>query len=196
MNAYQSAIHQLQDLLTTAVRSGITDAQAAALATVDSRGAPSVRMVYIALVDEQGLVFHVHSQSGKARQLRANDRAGLCFYWREPVKAQVNITGCVESLSEADADRCWARRSRDSRLAAWASDPLRSFESWSALRRNLRRVRQKSDFSSLPRPAGWVGFRLIPDHMNFWSSGWKQLRPRVRFDREDDGSWSRQVVNP
>ncbi|MCA9491293.1 MAG: pyridoxamine 5'-phosphate oxidase family protein, partial [Myxococcales bacterium] len=55
---------------------------AVALATVDERGAPSVRMVLLKDLDDRGFVVYTHFSSPKGRQMTRNPRAALCFHWK------------------------------------------------------------------------------------------------------------------
>src|SRR6266545_4828282 len=79
---------------------------AVALATAAADGAPSARMVLLKGADERGFVFHSSYESRKARELDANPRAELLFYWQGPGR-QVRVEGEVERSAIDD------RRLRD-----------------------------------------------------------------------------------
>src|SRR5688572_10313817 len=68
-----------------------------ALATAGSDGAPSVRMVLLKGADQRGFVFHTNYQSRKGRELVANPRGALLFYWAE-LGLQVRVEGHVERV--------------------------------------------------------------------------------------------------
>ena len=57
------------------------EAEAVAVATATSDGAPSVRMVLLKGVDGRGLVFFTNYSSRKGRELEGNGRAALLFHW-------------------------------------------------------------------------------------------------------------------
>ena len=57
------------------------DTAPVALATVDGRGQPSVRMVLLRGVDERGFVFCTNYDSRKSQELEANPRAAICIHW-------------------------------------------------------------------------------------------------------------------
>ena len=59
-----------------------------AVASADSSGAPSVRMVLLKAYDERGFVFYSNYGSRKAQEL-VNGKASMCFYW-EPLQHQVS----------------------------------------------------------------------------------------------------------
>ena len=88
-------IGQFQALFAAALEKEPADATAAALATADATGAPSVRMVLLKGVDTSGFVFFTNYGSRKARDLAVNPRAALCFYW-PTLGVQVRVEGAVE----------------------------------------------------------------------------------------------------
>jgi len=79
-------IAAFQRLFAEALQRETADASAAALATADAEGRPSVRMVLVKGVDAQGFRFFTNLGSRKARELQENPRAALCFHW--PVLAR------------------------------------------------------------------------------------------------------------
>ena len=60
-----------------------------AIASADSRGVPSVRMVLLKGYDERGFMFDTTYHSRKAQEL-CNGHAALCMYW-EPLQRQVSL---------------------------------------------------------------------------------------------------------
>ena len=67
---------------------GSLQPDAIALATADARGAPSVRMVLFKGLDGR-FIFFTNYDSRKGRDLAANNRAALVFYW-PATRHQVN----------------------------------------------------------------------------------------------------------
>jgi len=48
-----------------------------------------------------------------------------------------------------------------------------------------------------PRPPHWGGFRLKPDHWEFWQGRKSRLHDRLRYNLLEDGtSWSRERLAP
>ncbi|MEM8644528.1 MAG: pyridoxamine 5'-phosphate oxidase family protein, partial [Pseudomonadota bacterium] len=58
------------------------DPEAMAVATADQDGLPNVRMILLKGVDERGFVFYTNLGSAKGRELSANPKAALLFYWK------------------------------------------------------------------------------------------------------------------
>lgn len=172
----------------------VIDASAMALATVDSQGAPHVRMVLLKAASESGFVFYTNLNSPKARDLTANPKAELCFHW-SPLARQIRIGGTVEPVSLEEADAYFATRPRMSQLGAWASHQSEPMESQFTLERNVAAAVFRFGTKKVPRPPHWSGFRLVPDRIEFWVQGASRLHERFVYLREADG-WRREFLYP
>lgn len=192
---YQQAIEQLQQLIDTATRQGVQEPHAAALATADRYAHPSVRMVYVVAVEEPGVLFFANLQSGKGQQLLDNPRAGLCFFWRE-LQEQVTLEGDVVLQSTEVADSYWRKRSREAQLAAWAFPQGTAAPGKGELRQQVRQLEQTLGFEPVPRSPNWCAFRLLPERIEFWPTGWQRMRERTRYLKGTDGLWSEEVLTP
>ena len=170
------------------------DPNAMALATVDSRGQPSVRMVLLKGHDADGFVFFTNRQSRKADDLAANPRAGLLFHWKS-LRRQVRVEGAVAPIDDATADAYFATRGRISRLGAWASDQSRPLESRERLEARLAEVTARFGDGDVPRPPHWSGYRVTPDRIEFWEDGAHRLHNRRLFVREGAG-WAVGLLYP
>ena len=111
-----------------ATKSEPANPNAMALATVDADGLPDVRMVLLKGFDENGFVFYSNNESAKGREMAANPKAGLAFYWKS-LDRQVRIRGTVSIVSDAESDAYFATRARSSQLGAWASKQSSPLES-------------------------------------------------------------------
>jgi pyridoxamine 5'-phosphate oxidase len=180
--------------LAEATQSEINDPTAMALATVDADGMPDVRMVLLKEADRRGFVFYTNAESEKGRQLAANPRAALVLHWKS-LHRQVRVRGAVEQVSDAEADAYYESRPRDSRIGAWASQQSRPLETRFALEKAVALYAAKYAFGTVPRPPYWVGYRIIPEQMEFWHDKPFRLHDRVRFTRFGDG-WARQRLYP
>src|SRR5262252_3592985 len=88
---------QFERWLADAMGSGERMANAMNLSTVAADGTPSARMVLLEIVDGDGFVFQTNTESPKARDLAANPRAALTFFWPILLR-QVRVAGTVERL--------------------------------------------------------------------------------------------------
>ncbi len=180
--------------LVDAEASEPNDANAMALATVDSRGQPSVRMVLLKGHDDRGFVFYTNQQSRKAGDLSANPRAGLLFHWKS-LRRQVRIDGPIEPVTDAEADAYFATRGRISQLGAWASDQSRPLPDRATLEARLAEVTARLDGRDVPRPPHWSGYRVLPETIEFWEDGAHRLHNRRLFTRAGSG-WSEGLLFP
>ncbi len=192
---YREALAQLQGLIERATAQGVDEAHAAALATADRYAHPSVRMVYIVAVEEAGLLFFVNTESGKGQQLIDNPRASLCFFWRE-LQEQVTLEGEVIRQSIETSDSYWRKRAREAQLASWVLPQGAPAPEKGEARRQMRQLEQTLGFDPVPRSPNWCAFRLQPERIEFWPSGWQRMRERVRYLKGADGVWSEEVLTP
>lgn len=181
--------------LAEAEKSEPNDANAMAVATVDSDGMPDVRMVLLKGFDPDGFVFYSNFESAKGEQLLAHPKAALCFHWKS-LRRQVRVRGPVTVVTESEADDYYRSRPRGSRIGAWASQQSRPLESRYALEKAVATMTAKFGVGEIPRPEYWSGFRIAPQQLEFWSNGQFRLHHRLRFDRTEDGAWSRSRLYP
>ncbi|HHN66802.1 MAG TPA: pyridoxamine 5'-phosphate oxidase [Thermopetrobacter sp.] len=170
--------------------------EAMALATVDENGLPDVRMVLLKDFDEKGFVFYTNMESAKGRQLAANPRAALNFWW-PALHRQVRIRGPVEPVPDEEADAYFASRPRGSRIGAWASKQSRPLESRRALEKAVAAYAAKFHVGAVPRPPYWTGQRVVPLYMEFWHERPFRLHERVLFARDDPAAaWRKTRLYP
>jgi len=197
---YAEAIERLTNSIQQAESSGESEANAAALATVDvPTQRPSVRMIYVH-VDNLEPIFFVKAQSGKERQLYWNESAGLCFFWRG-LGEQVVLDGRIEQLADDRADSAWCRyRSRESALVHHASGQQTHEHAGdpSAFEQRYRQVAQQRRYGhkDIKRPSDWVGYRLLPDRIEFWHTGWQNPAMRELYFYNPDGEWQFKEQEP
>jgi pyridoxamine 5'-phosphate oxidase len=171
------------------------DPNAMALATVDATGMPDIRMVLLKGFDEAGFVFYTNLESRKGEQLAAVPKAALCFHWKS-LRRQVRVRGPVEPVEIAEADAYFTTRPRLSRIGAWASRQSRPLESRFALEKAVALYTARFAAGTIPRPPHWSGFRIVPQEIEFWRDGAFRLHDRLRFTRDNAGSWSAVTLFP
>jgi len=184
----------LIDWLADARAHEINDPNAMALSTVDAEGAPDSRMVLLKDVDARGLTFYSHADSAKGRQLTVEPRAALLLHWKS-LRRQVRLRGAVEPVSAEEADAYFASRARESRIGAWASRQSQPLPEGQSLVEAVAHETARFGDGEVPRPAGWVGWRLHPETVEFWRDRPFRLHDRLSFARAGDG-WARTRLQP
>lgn len=167
--------------------------EAMALATADQSGAPSLRMVLLKGFDERGFTFHTNYDSRKGRELAANPRAALLFYWRE-LGRQVRIEGTVEQTSRDDSEAYFRTRPPGARLSAWASPQSEPVANRAELETRVAEARARFA-DDPPLPESWGGLRVVPTAYEFWVHDDDRLHDRFRYERDGDG-WRIQRLGP
>jgi pyridoxamine 5'-phosphate oxidase len=157
------------------------------LATMASDGGPSARMVLLKGLDERGFVFYTDYDSRKGRELAANPRAALLFYWIE-LEREVRVEGLTEKTSAAESDEYFASRPLGSRLAALASRQSSVVADRQSLEKDYAEIERRHG-DAPPRPSTWGGYRLVPDSIEFWQGRPNRLHDRLLYTKSRDGSW-------
>lgn len=177
-----------------AQRSGAPLPEAMALATATRKGVPSLRMVLLKQLDANGFVFFTDARSRKGRELRANPHAALTFHWTA-MGRQVRIEGRVVELGDAEADAYWVTRPRGSQLSAATSQQSRTLARRALLITRRNQLARRYADGSIPRPAEWRGFRIVPDAIEFWTHRDDRLHHRELFRRSARG-WRTTLLEP
>ena len=184
---------ELLEQATAIPRERLPEPTAFALATC-ADGQPSVRMLLLKNVDEQGFVFYTNFESRKGLELLANPKAAMCFHW-QPMQIQVRVEGRVAPVEGAEADAYFASRVRGSQIGAWASQQSRPIGEEQLLERRVADFERKFEGAPVPRPPYWSGFRLLPERIEVWKGMPNRLHRRELYKRGDDG-WHVEILFP
>ncbi len=164
------------------------------LATADEKGNPSARYVLLKELDERGFVFYGNARSRKGRELAARPRASLVFFWPS-LGEQLRAEGPVEQVAPEVADAYWASRPLGSRIGALASAQSEPLESRDALESRVEQIANALEGEEPERPEHWVGWRLVPDAIEFWKFREDRLHHRELYRRAGKG-WTRTLLWP
>ena len=172
----------------------LVEPNAMTLATADSQGRPSARMVLLKHFGPSGFDFYSNFASRKAGELDTNPNAALLFWW-DKLHRQVRVEGPVGQVAAGEADAYFASRPLGSRLGAWASRQ-------SDVVADRRQLEDQEAAAAArlgddpPRPPFWGGYRVLPMAMEFWQGRRNRLHDRLRYVRTDDAGWQRTRLSP
>ncbi|WP_047866220.1 pyridoxamine 5'-phosphate oxidase [Rubrobacter aplysinae] len=193
--AQPDPVEQFRRWFEAALEAGLHEPNAMTLATADSSGAPSARIVLLKGYDEHGFVFYTSYTGRKAAELEENPRAALVFYWGK-LERQVRVEGEVSRLLAEESDAYFASRPWGSRIGAHVSEQSRPIDSRAALERRQRELEERYAGREVPRPAGWGGYRLAPQRVEFWQGRESRLHDRLLYTPDDSGGWEITRLQP
>ena len=188
-------VAQFHVWFAAAAEAGVRMPEAAAVATADNNGAPSVRMVLVKQADADGFVFYTNYESRKARELAVNSAAALLFYW-DPLGRQVRIEGEVQRTTAQESEAYIRSRARGSQLSALSSPQSRPIESRALLEARVAELADRYADAELPLPEAWGGFRLTPHTFEFWQNRNDRLHDRLLYRRRPKGGWAMERLAP
>ncbi|MFH8570532.1 phenazine biosynthesis FMN-dependent oxidase PhzG [Streptomyces sp. NPDC017993] len=186
----------VQQWIGEATARGVREPRALALATSDSQGRASSRIVALTDISDRGLAFASHSTSQKGRELAATRWASGLLYWRETGQ-QLIFSGPVSQLDNAESDAFWFDRPipmHSMSMVSRQSEPLDDLAAVAALRTEAARL--EAPGTPLPRPAHFVVYRLAPVAVEFWCADSERLHRRLRYDRQDPHGWRTRRLHP
>jgi pyridoxamine 5'-phosphate oxidase len=133
--------------------------------------------------------------SRKGRELAANPRAALLFYW-DPLGRQVRVEGPVERTSAEETAAYVCSRPRGSQLSALASPQSQPVDSRAALERGVAELEQRYGERELPLSSDWGGYRLSAERVEFWQQRHDRLHDRLLYRREPPAGWLIERLAP
>jgi pyridoxamine 5'-phosphate oxidase len=171
------------------------EVNAMSLSTHRLDGATACRIVLLKEIQDDSFLFFTNYQSDKGREISANPRVALGFYW--PIlDRQVRVEGIAEKTDEATSEKYFRSRPRSSQLSANASPQSEVILHESQLAEMVESLDRSLQGADVPRPAHWGGYRVTAHAIEFWQGRPSRLHDRFRYTREASGGWRLDRLGP
>jgi pyridoxamine 5'-phosphate oxidase len=173
----------------------INDPNAVALGTSDQTNQPSVRMVLLKGLSNEGFVFYTNFNSKKGSDLKINQQASMCFHWKS-LRRQIRVIGKVQQVSEKEADDYYNSRPYKNRISAWASNQSEQLDSRDTFLKKIAEFEKKHpDQNKVPRPPHWSGWRILPKEIEFWLDAEGRVHERLNYINNNN-KWTKEILYP
>ena len=173
----------------------INDPNAMVLGTADQKNQPSVRVVLLKGLSNEGFVFYTNFNSKKGSDIKSNQQASMCFHWKS-LRRQVRVIGNVQQVTEKEADEYFNSRPYKYRISAWASNQSEKLESRDAFLKKIKEFEKKYPHQNkVPRPSHWSGLRILPKEIEFWLSREGRIHERLNYVN-NSGKWIKEILYP
>ncbi len=187
-------VAQFRIWMEEAINAQIVHPTAVLLATANSAGVPSLRVVLLKYVSEAGFTFFTHYNSRKGREIAENPNVALTFFWNG-LERQVRIEGTAGKVSGEVSDKYFHSRPYESRLSAAASPQSERIPDRYYLLKLRGETEQQHPGDDIPRPIDWGGYLVKPLHVEFWQGRENRLHDRILYSLENN-TWKISRLAP
>ena len=164
------------------------------LATADSTGRVTARVVLMKGIQPKGIRFFTNYESQKGQQLADNPRASVVFNWAH-LSRQVRIEGEVSKTTREVSEEYFHSRPRGSQLGAAVSSQSKVIQSREELDVAKKELEAKLNGAEVPLPDFWGGYLLTADRFEFWQGRLDRLHDRFTY-RNEGGGWQQVRLSP
>ncbi|MFF0195288.1 pyridoxal 5'-phosphate synthase [Streptomyces anulatus] len=178
-----------------AVAAGQAEPHTMSLATSGAEGLPDVRTLMLHDADERGWHFATHATSAKGRQLAARPYAALGFYW--PARGrQVRVRGPVVRCTPAESHADLHARSTGALAAALTGAQSEVVGSAAELHRAADAAWDRARAEPDAEAPTWTRYVVEPAEVEFFQGDARRRHIRLRYRRQEDGDWTRELLWP
>lgn len=182
----ESPFSQIEKWLKEAKIAECKEYTAMSLVTVAANGQPSIRIVLLKYIEEDGLLFFTNYNSRKGKQIKSNPKVAAHFFWPE-LERQVKIEGTIEKTSSEVSEKYFHSRPFESQISAIISPQSKEVPNRKYLE-DLREAEIEKHLNGVPdRPENWGGYKIIPHRIEFWQGGAHRLHDRILFTKIGEG---------
>lgn len=194
IDASDEPILKTHQWIQEAKEKGVGLAHALNLASVSLNGQPSLRIVLLKRISDEGLVFFTDYGSKKGQEIDKNNKVAINFWWAETDK-QIRIEGTCSKVSEKESDEYFESRPKGSQISASASNQSSQIDSYESILKVAKKIEDEHKDKTISRPLRWGGYILKPNLIEFWINKSNRLHERELFT-VDNGEWKRSILSP
>ena len=191
-NLTSSPFEMIQKWFDDAKKAEITYLNAANLATVNTKGVPSNRIILIKEMTEEGAIFFTDYSSDKAHHIETNPVASLCLFWKE-LDRQIRITGRAYKIPRDESEAYFHSRPKASQLSAYISSQSSVVDDH-YLTQELTKATEAFKDKVVPCPEDWGGFIVKYEEVEFWQGRPNRLHDRFVYKFENN--WKIERLSP
>tara|TARA_B100000902_G_C27300391_1_gene912429 strand:- start:1624 stop:2199 length:576 start_codon:yes stop_codon:yes gene_type:complete len=165
--------------------SHVDDFNAMILSTYNYDEGVNNRVVLLKEVTHTGFVFYTNYASLKGRQIDANNKVALCFFW-PAFQRQVRINGVAIKVPKEKSDIYFNQRPRESQIAAWISLQSEIITKREDFEKKCTVMELKFKNKKIPRPDFWGGYEVVPYSVEFWQGRANRMHDRFLYQKKDN----------
>lgn len=182
----ENPLKQLEVWLEEAGKAECPEYTAMTVATSNLEGQPSIRIVLLKYLKEDGLYFFTNYRSRKGKDLAINNKIAAHFFWPE-LERQVKIEGFVHKAAAEISDYYFNSRPRESQISAVISNQSSEVADRETLEQEWEKEQAKWEGKGIDRPDYWGGYQIKPTRVEFWQGRPYRLHDRLAYTKSVDG---------
>ncbi|WP_422105869.1 pyridoxine/pyridoxamine 5'-phosphate oxidase [Winogradskyella sp.] len=167
---------------------------ACCLSSIGQDGYPNSRFVSLKELIENKFVITGPLDSRKGKELLANSKASLTFWWTE-TERQIRVQGDAIQIEKDLADRYFKERNKASQIVSRISEQGTEIDDLRTLIALLEKQKGHYSGRAVSRPEQWSGFYIVPKRIEFMEFKESRLHLRELFTHEGE-KWNKLILQP